>query len=130
MFLFQDPIPNKAGALIKSWMERDMEMTANIRLNNQISSDMYMIVTRWGFVQIYKNRDDITPNAEFYVYDYKVVNTINDQLTTKLMIRQHQTFAPLRGLVSNYVILFQDVDTKDKFEDLVGQFQSTHAPQT
>ena len=135
--IFEDPVPNKAGALIKSWMERDMEMTANVRLNNQLSSEMYMIVTRWGFVQIYKNRDDITPNAEFYVYDYKVdkprndnFGRMDDELRTKLVIRQHQTFAPLRGLVSNYVISFEDVETKNKFEDLVGEFQSTHAPQT
>lgn len=135
--IFEDPVPNKAGALIKSWMERDMEMTANIKLNNQGSFIMYMIVTRWGFVQIYKDRDDITPNAEFYVYDYKIeqgkggkLGMIDDELTTRLSIRQHQTFAPLRGLTPNYLIVFQDQDTKLKFEDLVGEFQVTHAPQT
>lgn len=139
--IFEDPVPNKAGALIKSWMERDMEMTANVSLNNQISSSqMYMIVTRWGFVQIYNNKDDITPNAEFYVYDYKVDKPtrtsnnfsprMNDELSTRLIIRQHQTFAPLKGLISSYLITFQDCKTKDKFEHLVGEFQSTHAPQT
>eukprot|EP01083_Nonionella_stella_P080758 222046_1 len=133
--IFEDPVPNKAGALIKSWMERDMEMTANIRLGSQSSLEMFMIVTRWGFVQIYKDSNDIQPNCEFYLYDYKVnipnqMSLMDDELTTRLSVRQHQTFAPLRGLTPNYVITFQELEAKNTFDGLITEFQATHAPQT
>ena len=138
--IFEDPVPNKAGALIKSWMERDIEMTASVKVNNQSMSGMAMkmIVTRWGFVQIYNFRNDIEPQAEFYVYDYQIEpdylhkfgHAMDAELTTRLIVRQHQTWAPLEGLTMHYDICFEEEETKKKFEKLVGEFQATHAPQT
>ena len=138
--IFEDPVPNKAGALIKSWMERDIEMTASVKVNNQSMSGMAMkmIVTRWGFVQIYNFRNDIEPQAEFYVYDYQIEpdylhkfgHAMDAELTTRLIVRQHQTWAPLEGLTMHYDICFEEEETKRKFEKLVGEFQATHAPQT
>lgn len=131
--IFEDPVPNKAGALIKSWMERDMEMTANVAVNNQIKS--WMIVTRWGFVQIYNSQTDIQPQSEFYVYDYQIdedgmSQMMESELMTRLIVRQHQTWAPLQGLTMHYDIVFDDAQKKEKFDHLVGEFQATHAPQT
>lgn len=126
--IFDEPVPNKAGALIKSWMERDMEMTCPIALNTTSFTGNCMIVTRWGFVQIYKDSNDMQPSSEFYIYDYRIVSS--DDLTTKLAVRQHQTFAPLKGLVANYDITFEDDETKQNFERLVEEFKQTHAPQT
>ena len=134
--IFDDPVPNKAGALIKSWMERDMEMTCPVARNSACFTGNCMIVTRWGFVQIYKDTNDIQPSSEFYIYDYRIVPAAQqtaadaDALTTNLAVRQHQTFAPLKGLVANYAITFQDQETKLNFERLVEEFKQTHAPQT
>ena len=125
--IFEDPVPNKAGALIKSWMERDMELTCNIALDGG-PTDMVMIVTRWGFVQIYKDRNDMQPSNEFYIYDYRITGRVGPTIT--LTVRQHQTFAPLTGLTPDYSITFEDDADEDKFEALVGDFQQTHAPQT
>lgn len=129
--IFDEAVPNKAGALIKSWMERDLEMSAMVKLNG---ATMKMVVTRWGFVQIYNDNDDMEPVAEFYVYDYCIdqefPNENKKEMSTRLSVRQHQTWAPLAGLTMHYDIAFHDLNGKTKFEHLVGEFQATHAPQT
>merc|ERR1712096_253639 len=111
-----------------------MEMTCPIALNSAAFTGNCMIVTRWGFVQIYNDTNDIQPSSEFYIYDYRIVpagkHTSAAALTTNLAVRQHQTFAPLKGLVAKYAITFQDQETKHNFERLVEEFKQTHAPQT
>lgn len=134
--VFVDPIPNKAGALIKSWMQRDMEMNCEIRINGiSGSSPMYMIVTRWGFVQIFETLEEIMPVCQFYIYDYEIVqhgaNRGNlDGLLLRLQVRQHRTFAPLKGIAHNYNLMFSEKSDLEKFIEVMNEFQQTQAPQT
>ena len=128
--IFEDPVPNKAGALIKSWLEKDMEMSANVSIKT-FGDNMFLIVTRWGFVQIYQNQKALSPKIEFYIYDYDIIkDDNNDELITKLYVRHHRSFAPQENIPNGFIIRFENNEAKIQFEKLMNEFQQTHAPQT
>ena len=50
--IFDKPVPSKASALIKSWLDLDVEMSADVQTN---SGKYLMILTRWGFAQLFRD---------------------------------------------------------------------------
>lgn len=133
--IFDEPVPNTAGALIRSWLQRDMEMSAFVDVSG-VGSTLYMVVTRWGFVQMFKHKDDISAAQEFYLYDYDVdvkhthMTDAENITQVYLCVRQHRTFAPIKNVNAKYNITFQSQEACAKFVELLKQFQASHAPQT
>ncbi len=73
-------------------MERDVEMQCSVNVVGQ-STALTMVVTRWGFVQCFKDNQSEKAALAWYIYDYSLDGAAMDDLTAVLLPRQHTHFA-------------------------------------